>query len=136
MSLDIGDGEFISLLGPSGCGKSTLLMMVAGLLDITDGSITIGETVVSSPQHNVGIVFQKPVLVDWRDILGNIMLQIELRKLPVEEYLASEYVGIFNKRIVQAALNGDGGLVPAWIEGYQSDPADREIFIPHSPRCP
>lgn len=60
----------------------------------------------------------------------------ESRWMPVEEYLASEYVGIFNKRIVQAALNGDSGLVPAWIEGYQSDPADREIFMPHSPCCP
>jgi len=86
LSLDIEDGQFISLLGPSGCGKSTLLMMVAGLLDITKGSIVIDEKQVLEPQTNVGIVFQKPVLMDWRDILGNVMLQIELRNLPVEDY--------------------------------------------------
>lgn len=86
VSLDIEDGQFISLLGPSGCGKSTLLLMVAGLLDITEGGISIDKTRVLGPQHDIGIVFQKPVLVDWRDILGNIMLQIELRKLPVDNY--------------------------------------------------
>jgi 8-oxo-dGTP pyrophosphatase MutT (NUDIX family) len=49
--------------------------------------------------------------------------------MPVQEYLASEDVGVFNKRIVQAALNG-ASLVPTWIEGYQSDPDRREIFMP------
>ena len=52
--------------------------------------------------------------------------------MPVEAYLASEYVGIFNKRIVQTALHAAGALVPTWINGYQSDPAAREIFMPGS----
>jgi 8-oxo-dGTP pyrophosphatase MutT (NUDIX family) len=52
--------------------------------------------------------------------------------MPVEEYLASEYVGVFNRRIVQAALGDDHTLVPTWIEGYQTDPAAREIFMPGS----
>lgn len=51
--------------------------------------------------------------------------------MPVEEYLASEYVGEFNKRIVQAALDGSRGLVPVAVEDYQYDPASREIFMPH-----
>ena len=50
--------------------------------------------------------------------------------MPVQEYLTSEYVGIFNKRIVEAALNSHGHLVPAWIEGYPTDPKVREIFMP------
>jgi 8-oxo-dGTP pyrophosphatase MutT (NUDIX family) len=50
--------------------------------------------------------------------------------MPVDDYLTSGDVGVFNKRIVQAALNGDGALVPTWIEGYQSEPAVREIFLP------
>jgi 8-oxo-dGTP pyrophosphatase MutT (NUDIX family) len=49
--------------------------------------------------------------------------------MPVQDYLESEDVGVFNKRIVQAALNG-ASMVPAWIEGYQTDPARREIFMP------
>jgi 8-oxo-dGTP pyrophosphatase MutT (NUDIX family) len=51
--------------------------------------------------------------------------------MPVEEYMESEHVGVFNKRIVRAALNGGKRLVPTWIEGYQTDPARREIFMPH-----
>ena len=49
--------------------------------------------------------------------------------MPVQEYLDSEDVGVFNKRIVQAALNG-ASMVPTWIEGYQTDPAQRELFFP------
>ena len=49
---------------------------------------------------------------------------------PVEQFLGSEHVGVFNKRIVQAALEARNGLVPTWIEGYQTDPAEREIFMP------
>lgn len=86
ISLDIQQGEFISIVGPSGCGKSTLLMMVAGILDYTSGNIFIGDQKVESPQTDIGIVFQTPVLADWRDILGNVLLQIEMRKLKVEDY--------------------------------------------------
>jgi 8-oxo-dGTP pyrophosphatase MutT (NUDIX family) len=50
--------------------------------------------------------------------------------MPVDEYLASEHVGVFNRRIVEAALDGEGPLVPTWIDGYQTDRARREIFMP------
>ncbi len=87
VSMNIAEGEFVSFLGPSGCGKSTLLMMIAGLLSHSEGKITINNKVVKDPQIDVGIVFQKPVLVDWRDVIGNVMLQIEMRKLDREKYL-------------------------------------------------
>jgi NitT/TauT family transport system ATP-binding protein len=86
VDLDINRGEFISLLGPSGCGKSTLLMMIAGLLECTEGKIHIDGEPVVKPQTNIGIVFQNLVLVDWRDVLGNVLLQVEMRKLKVSEY--------------------------------------------------
>ena len=88
VDLCINRGEFISLLGPSGCGKSTMLMMIAGLLDCTEGSIHIDGERVVKPQTNIGIVFQNLVLVDWRDILGNVMLQVEMRKLNVKDFEA------------------------------------------------
>ena len=88
VDLNIGRGEFVSLLGPSGCGKSTLLMMIAGLLDLTDGRIFIEGQKVTRPQTNIGIVFQNLVLVDWRDVLGNVLLQVEMRKLNVKDYEA------------------------------------------------
>jgi 8-oxo-dGTP diphosphatase len=52
--------------------------------------------------------------------------------MPVQEYLDSEYVGVFNRRIVLAALNGNGRLVPTWIEGYQTERDEREIFMPEA----
>jgi len=74
VSLDIGDGEFVSVVGPSGCGKSTLLLIVAGLLPASSGEVRIGDRVVSHPQTEIGIVFQNPVLLDWRTVLGNVLL--------------------------------------------------------------
>lgn len=86
IDLSVNQGEFISIVGPSGCGKSTLLLMVAGLLEYDTGEIIIDGKRVTSPQTDIGIVFQTPVLVDWRDVLGNVLLQIEMRKLKVESY--------------------------------------------------
>lgn len=87
IDLDVHDGEFVSILGPSGCGKSTLLLLVAGLLEYESGEIHIKDHLVKNPQTEVGIVFQTPVLVDWRDVLGNVLLQIEMRNLKTEDYL-------------------------------------------------
>jgi NitT/TauT family transport system ATP-binding protein len=88
ISLDIADGEFLSLLGPSGCGKSTLLMMVAGLLRPTTGDITLAGSAVTGPRADVGVVFQSPVLLPWRTVLDNVLLPIELRRLPRSQYRA------------------------------------------------
>jgi NitT/TauT family transport system ATP-binding protein len=82
-SFRIGRGEFVSLLGPSGCGKSTLMLMAAGLEAPSAGTIWIGDQAVTRPVTDVGIVFQEHALYEWRTILGNIMLQAEIRGLPL-----------------------------------------------------
>ena len=87
LTFDIGTGEFMAIVGPSGCGKSTLLKMVAGLLPASSGEITIHGAPVAGPPDDVGIVFQSPVLLAWRTVLRNVMLQIEMRKLPVAQFL-------------------------------------------------
>ena len=87
LTFDIGNGEFLAIVGPSGCGKSTLLKMVAGLLPATQGRITLNGKTVDGPPDDVGIVFQSPVLLAWRSVLANVMLQIEMRHLPREQYL-------------------------------------------------
>jgi NitT/TauT family transport system ATP-binding protein len=74
-------GEFLSIVGPSGCGKSTLLMIAAGLLPASSGAVTIDGERVSGPRTDIGIVFQSPVLLEWRTALGNVMLQAEAKKL-------------------------------------------------------
>jgi len=88
VSLDVGRGEFVALLGPSGCGKSTLMMIIAGLLNATAGEVHIGDTLVTKPYTDVGIVFQNHVLLEWRTVMQNIMFQIEMRRLPAEQYKA------------------------------------------------
>src|SRR5690606_10655730 len=70
VSLDVRPGEFVSIVGPSGCGKSTLLMMTAGLLPISSGSISVGDDAVARPRTDIGIVFQSPVLLEWRTALA------------------------------------------------------------------
>lgn len=87
VSLDVANGEFLSLLGPSGCGKSTLLMMVAGLVQPTEGSITIKGTPVAGPRPDIGVVFQQPVLLPWRTILDNVLFPVELLHLPRKQYI-------------------------------------------------
>ena len=81
ISVSQKQGEFLSILGPSGCGKSTLLMIAAGLIPASNGLVAVRGERVTAPRTNVGIVFQSPVLLEWRTALGNIMLQAEARKL-------------------------------------------------------
>jgi NitT/TauT family transport system ATP-binding protein len=81
VSLDVPAGEFLSILGPSGCGKSTLLLMIAGLLAPSAGTIRVAGQAVTRPQTDVGIVFQSPVLLDWRTVIRNVLLQVEARGL-------------------------------------------------------
>src|SRR3978361_507151 len=79
VNLEVGRGELLAIVGPSGCGKSTLLRLVAGLLGASDGDIRVDGELVGKPRTDVGIVFQKATLVDWRTSFGNVMLQAELR---------------------------------------------------------
>ncbi len=87
LSFEIREGEFMSVVGPSGCGKSTLLKLVAGLLPASAGEIVLNGKRVAGPPDNVGIVFQSPVLLAWRSVIDNVMLQIELRGLDPRAYL-------------------------------------------------
>ena len=86
VDLTIDAGEFIVIVGPSGCGKSTLLKIVAGLIDSTDGSVVIDGKQVKGPHTRLGIVFQSPVLLDWRNVLDNVLAQVELRGLDKRAY--------------------------------------------------
>jgi len=83
---DIQDSQFIAIVGPSGCGKTTILKMLAGLVPYTSGLITIDGNKVNRPQTDLGIIFQDSVLLDWRDVLSNVMLQIEIRGLDQNIY--------------------------------------------------
>jgi NitT/TauT family transport system ATP-binding protein len=80
-TLRVRGGEFLSVIGPSGCGKSTLLKVVAGLLAPTRGAVSVNGRPVTRPCPEAGMVFQEPVLLDWRTVLGNVLLQADVRRL-------------------------------------------------------
>ena len=82
VSIDQSRGEFLSILGPSGCGKSTLLMIAAGLISASSGLVSVEGRPVDRPRTSIGIVFQSPVLLEWRTALGNVLLQTEARGSP------------------------------------------------------
>jgi NitT/TauT family transport system ATP-binding protein len=82
ISIAVKEQEFVSIVGPSGCGKSTLLLLTAGLESPTAGRIVVDGRPVIAPITDVGIVFQRDVLFDWRTIVGNVMLQADIRRLP------------------------------------------------------
>src|SRR5690242_8880275 len=86
VSLTLARGEFVSIVGPSGCGKSTLLNMIAGLMPVSAGVIEVAGRPVTGPVHDLGIVFQQHLLLAWRTILNNVMLQIEVRRLDRARY--------------------------------------------------
>ena len=73
ISLDVADGEFVSILGPSGCGKSTLLYMVGGFVAPSAGQITVDGRPVTGPGPDRGPVFQEFALFAWKTVLGNVM---------------------------------------------------------------
>jgi len=86
VTFDVQNGEFVSLLGPSGCGKSTLLKIVAGLLQQDEGTLAIGNTANPfNASHDIGMVFQQPLLLKWRTVMENVLLPAEILGLPMAE---------------------------------------------------
>jgi multiple sugar transport system ATP-binding protein len=91
LNLDIADGEFLVLVGPSGCGKTTALRMAAGLEDISEGAIRIGNRVVNNVaarDRDVAMVFQSYALYPHLDVYDNIAFGLRLRRLPSDEIKA------------------------------------------------
>ncbi len=86
IDLDIQEHEFVSVLGPSGCGKTTLLKCLAGLEPITSGEVILDGAPVIGPPDNMGIVFQRDILLDWRNILDNVLFISEIRGAKRADY--------------------------------------------------
>ena len=79
-SLNVREGEFISLIGHSGCGKSTVLSMVAGLTPIDEGGVVLSGREIAGPGPDRGVVFQSPCLLPWLTVLGNVVLAVKCVK--------------------------------------------------------
>ena len=74
LSLSLAEGEFVAVLGPSGCGKSTFLKIAAGLLPTSTGQVLLNGTPTTRPRPDVGVVFQQPMLMPWKNVLNNVLI--------------------------------------------------------------
>lgn len=95
VDLTVPEGRFVSIVGPSGCGKTTLLMIMAGLEQPTAGTITIADG-TGEVTDSIGIVYQEPVLLPWRNVLHNVLLPagIKKKKSPELEARARELLEV------------------------------------------
>jgi NitT/TauT family transport system ATP-binding protein len=86
VSFTVGRGEFVSIVGQSGCGKSSLLKILAGLLSKTSGVLSIEDRELDGPRSDIGLMFQKPLLLEWRRVLDNVLLPVEIYRLDRKKY--------------------------------------------------
>jgi NitT/TauT family transport system ATP-binding protein len=110
-SLDIAEGEFVTVLGPSGCGKTTLLWAMAGLHALTRGEILLDGTGVKGPRpHEIGMMFQDANLLPWRNLQKNIELPFAIKNRPVDGKRISRLVD-------QVGLSGFETAYPRELSG-------------------
>ncbi len=112
VSFKIQAGDFVSIVGPSGCGKSTLLKIISGLLAASSGNVSVHGKAVGGPLENVGMVFQSPVLLKWRPVIGNILLPVEFAKLEVARYMET-----VRSLITLVGLEGFEEMYPHQLSG-------------------
>jgi NitT/TauT family transport system ATP-binding protein len=79
INLEIARGEFVTVVGPSGCGKTTLLKILAGILHKSSGNVLVNGNPIEGPSRQLGVVFQEPLLLPWRNIIDNVMVPIEVQ---------------------------------------------------------
>jgi NitT/TauT family transport system ATP-binding protein len=85
VTMDVAEGELVSLVGPSGCGKTTVLKMLAGLHPPDGGTLAIGNAASPfDPGRDIGMVFQQALLLNWRNIIDNVLLPAEIVGLPMK----------------------------------------------------
>ncbi|MGR3500698.1 ABC transporter ATP-binding protein [Pseudaestuariivita sp.] len=78
LDISVPEGGFVAVVGPSGCGKSTLTRLVAGLMKPDEGEVFLHGERVKGPKSTVGMAFQNPVMLEWRTVLENVLLPLEI----------------------------------------------------------
>lgn len=112
ISLDIEENSFVSVVGPSGCGKSTMLKILAGILSHTSGDVLIRGRKAERIGKEVGIVFQDPVLLPWRNVLQNVLLPIEVLDMDKRNHLVQAHT-----LIEMVGLKGFESRYPVELSG-------------------
>jgi NitT/TauT family transport system ATP-binding protein len=112
ISIDIAEGEFVSLLGPSGCGKSTLLRCLAGLETQTTGSLLLDGSKIEGPPERLGIAFQRDALLDWFNILDNTLLPADFGGFDKKAYEQRA-----RELLAMVGLKDFAGVYPSALSG-------------------
>jgi NitT/TauT family transport system ATP-binding protein len=110
VSLDVREGEFLCILGPSGCGKTTLLWSMAGLHDLSSGTITLGNEAITKPHPEIAMIFQDANLLPWRNLAKNIELPFELKRKPPDR-------ARINRLLDRVGLAGFESKMPRELSG-------------------
>ena len=128
LTFSIAKHEFVAVLGPSGCGKSTLLRLIAGLVFPTQGDVSIYGRTVTEPRDEIGMVFQRPTLLPWFDVLGNVTFPFRHkygRVIPAEKARALELlhlVGLEQFATAQIDQLSGGKLACHWRRTSAASP--------------
>ena len=111
-TLEVGAGEFVSVVGPTGCGKSTLLNIAAGLLEPSSGEVRVFGEPLRGINRRAGYMFQSEALMPWRSALDNVMVGLQYRGLPDAEARAQA-----NAWLARVGLAGFGDRYPHQLSG-------------------
>ena len=130
LNVQVPEGGFVAVVGPSGCGKSTLTRLIAGLLIPDEGTVSVHGKRITGPRSNVGMAFQNPVLLEWRTILDNILLPLEIvpTKLTKAEGQARA-----RKLLALVGLEGFEGKRPSELSGGMKQRASLCRALIHQP---
>ena len=130
LSLKIPENSFCAVVGPSGCGKSTLTRLVSGLMKPNEGQVWLHNKLVTSPRPTVGMAFQNPVLLEWRTILQNVLLPLEIVKSPMSKAQATERA---HHLLDLVGLTGFAEKRPSELSGGMRQRASLCRALVHSP---
>lgn len=128
IDMTVGQGEFFSIVGPSGCGKSTLLKIVAGLLPVTRGMALLNGRQIKGPSGDIGVVFQSPTLLEWRNVLQNVMLVADVQNRDREGIRRHAL-----ELIEMTGLRGFAGKYPAELSGGMQQRVAIARALVHAP---
>jgi NitT/TauT family transport system ATP-binding protein len=130
VTMDVNEGELISLVGPSGCGKTTLLKILAGLHSYEAGEVRIGTRAQPfDPSRDIGMVFQQPLLLKWRRIIDNVMLPAEILGLPQAASLSRA-----RDLLALVGLKGNEDKYPYELSGGMQQRAAIARALIHDPK--
>lgn len=130
LDVTVEEGGFVAVVGPSGCGKSTLTKLVAGLMKPDQGMVMVHGEKVTGPRSTVGMAFQNPVMLEWRTILENVMLPLEIVSTKMSK---SEQKDRANYLLELVGLEGFGDKRPSELSGGMRQRASLCRAIVHKP---